>query len=73
MSSYEMQSIEIDGMQGEACVRRVTQALASVPGLRVHRVQVGRAEVLGEAAAHPKLREAIEKAGYTLKGGDAGS
>ncbi len=66
MSSYQTQSIPIDGMHCDACVRRVTHALGSIPGVRVHGVEVGKAEVMAEPASSERIREAIEKAGFTV-------
>lgn len=66
MADYEIHSVPIDGMHCDACVRRITAALAQVPGVRVHRVEIGRAEVMAEPAVHPKVYAAIEDAGYTL-------
>ena len=68
MSSYQTQSISIDGMHCDACVRRVTHALGSIPGVRVHQVEVGKAEVLAEPGSSGIIREAIEKAGFTVHG-----
>ena len=36
--------LQIDGMHCGACVRRVTQALASVEGVKVNEVSVGAAQ-----------------------------
>ncbi len=66
MPDYKVHSVPIDGMHCDACVRRVTAALAKVPGVRVHRVEIGKAEVMAELAVHPQVHAAIENAGYTL-------
>ncbi len=71
MAAYQTQSIPIDGMHCDACVRRVTQALGGIPGVRVHRVEVGKAEVLAEPASSGAIREAIEKAGFTVHGANS--
>ncbi len=68
MKDFKTQVLTIDGMQGDGCVRRVMQALGSVPGVRVSTVHVGHAEVLAEPACEPGLRAAVEKAGFTFKG-----
>ncbi len=73
MADFKTQSLSIDGMQHDACVRRITQALGNVPGVRVHRVEIGHAEVLAEPACEPGIRAAIEGAGYTLKEVHVGS
>ncbi len=66
MPDYQVQSVPIEGMHCDACVRRVTAALAGVAGVRVHRVEIGRAEVLAEPATHGRIQAAIEDAGFTL-------
>ena len=68
MTEYKTQMLTIDGMQGEACVRRVQHALGNVPGVRVHEVQVGHARVLAEPACESGMRAAVEEAGFTYKG-----
>ena len=67
MVGFKTQTLQIDGMQGDACVRRVTQELGAVPGVRVDAVHVGAAHVLAEPECGPLMRNAIEKAGYRLK------
>jgi copper chaperone len=44
MSSAQF-SLRIDGMHCGACVRRVTQALSTVAGLKVVEVRIGAARV----------------------------
>ena len=68
MTDFHMQLLTIGEMQGNECVQRVSQALGSVPGVRVCTVHVGHAEVLAEPACEPKLRAAVERAGFTFKG-----
>ena len=70
MAAYQTQSVTIDGMHGDACIRSVTHALGSIPGVRVQGVEVGRAEVMAEPAANDSIREAIEKAGFAVHGED---
>ncbi len=67
MSEFQTQTLQIDGMHCDACVRRVTQALGSLPGVRVDTVHVGAAHVLAEPQCEPLLRQAIEKAGFRLQ------
>ena len=67
MPDFNTQSIAIDGMHCDACVRRVTAALAQLPGVRVQHVEIGRAEFLGEPATYAPVRSAIEEAGYSLQ------
>ena len=68
MPDFEQHVLTIDGMHCDACVRRVTQALGSVPGVRVHTVAIGRAQVLAQSACEPGIREAIEKTGFHMTG-----
>lgn len=57
--------LRIDGMHCGACVRRVSQALASTPGVAVEEVRVGaaRLQTSDEPAAAAALA-ALAKAGY---------
>ena len=57
--------LRIDGMHCGACVKRVTQALASQPGLAVKEVQIGAARIESDQQAAAKQAvEALAKAGY---------
>jgi copper chaperone len=62
-------TLRIEGMHCGACLRRVSQALASVPGARVEQVRLGVARV--STAQDPPPVEcavaALEKAGYTAR------
>lgn len=56
----------IDGMHCGACVRRVSQTLASTPGIEVKEVRVGAARASssnGQAAVDAAIA-ALAKAGY---------
>jgi copper chaperone CopZ len=60
-------TLRIDGMHCGACVRRVTQALASVEGVTVNEVSVGAAQFassLDRAPVEPAIA-AVAKAGFT--------
>ena len=65
-------TVKIDGMHCGACVRRVNQALGSVPGIEVNEVRVGAARLTALQSPDPvpadlaiKLAiEAIARAGY---------
>lgn len=61
-------TLRIDGMHCGACVKRVSQALATTDGLQVKEVRVGAARVStdGEHMAHPVERAiaSLAKAGY---------
>jgi copper chaperone len=65
-------TLRIDGMHCGACVRRVSQALASTPGLAVDEVRVGAAR-LHSTSEEPAPADtavdtaiaAVAKAGYS--------
>ncbi len=61
--------LSIDGMHCDGCVRRVTNALASVEGTRVESVQVGSATVaLDPAQASPEqLARSINRIGFVAR------
>ena len=60
-------TLRIDGMHCGSCVRRVSQALAAVPGAAVNEVRVGAARVTAaeEPAPVDLAIAALAKAGYT--------
>lgn len=59
-------TLRIDGMHCGSCVRRVTQALASTPGLAVDEVRVGAARLHSSETPAPvdAAIAALAKAGY---------
>lgn len=66
-------TLRIDGMHCGACVRRVSQALASVDELEVKEVRVGAARI-ASAQNPPPVDRAIavlEQAGYSAHPEDA--
>jgi len=66
--------IHIEGMSCGGCVARVEKALGGLPGVEKVEVNLekGQAEVFGteEALEENKLRQTVEKLGYTVKGVD---
>jgi copper chaperone CopZ len=60
-------TLHIDGMHCGACVRRVSQALASTEGLKVEEVRIGAARLsaASESAPIELAIAALAKAGYT--------
>ncbi len=64
-------TLKIDGMHCGSCVRRVSQALASAPGVVVNEVSVGKATLSSSEDPAPIDQAidlaiaAIAKAGYT--------
>ena len=60
-------TLKIDGMHCASCVRRVNQALASVPGVVVNEVSVGEARLAALPAVDQVIDNvigAIAKAGF---------
>jgi copper chaperone CopZ len=60
-------TLQIDGMHCGSCVRRASQALASVDGVIVNEVRVGAARLTStlEPAPVDEAIAALAKAGYT--------
>lgn len=58
-------TLKIDGMTGDACVKKVTAALRDVPGVSTQSVTVGSATFKGDEAACDAACSAIDAAGYT--------
>ncbi|MFZ0301431.1 MAG: cation transporter [Terracidiphilus sp.] len=60
-------TLQIDGMHCGSCVRRVSQALASTPGIEVKEVRVGAARFasIDESAALGLAIAALARAGFT--------
>jgi copper chaperone/Cu+-exporting ATPase len=59
--------LSIEGMHCDACVRRVTNALNGVEGVRVESVEVGSANVVFDAAivAPEQIAAAVDRIGFT--------
>jgi copper chaperone CopZ len=59
-------TLQIDGMHCGSCVRRVSQALASTPGIEVKEVRVGAARFVlsNETAGVDLAIAALARAGY---------
>jgi copper chaperone len=62
-------TLRIDGMHCGSCLRRVSQALASVKGTRVEQVRLGLARLSTGEDPPPvdAALAALEKAGYTAR------
>ncbi len=60
-------TLRIEGMHCGACVRRVSQALASTPGFTVEEVRVGAARLRADVDPAPvdSAIAAVSRAGYT--------
>ncbi len=61
--------LKIDGMHCEGCVRRVTQALSAMNGVRVESVEVGSASVrLDPARVSPQqVCAAVNSIGFAAR------
>ena len=59
-------NLRIDNMHCGACVRRVTQTLNALPGVKVEEVQIGaaRLQLSDSPLTAAALVEAVSKAGY---------
>ena len=70
----EQQTLHIDGMSCGHCVARVQKALARLDGVHVDQVEIGSARVTWDPdrASLQRLREAVEEAGYEVRGGTEG-
>ena len=62
-------TLKIEGMHCGACVRRVSQALESTPGIAVEEVRVGAARIKSEQEPVPvdAAIASIAKAGYSAR------
>jgi copper chaperone len=58
--------LALTGMHCGACVRRVTTALQSVPGVQVHSVEVGSAQITfnPDQATAPEIIAAVDRIGF---------
>lgn len=70
----EQTVLKIDGMSCGHCISRVQKALACVEGVHVDQVEIGSARVTWDPdnVALPRLREAVEGAGYQVRRGTEG-
>ncbi len=61
--------LQIEGMHCGACVRRVTQALEALPGIRLESVEVGSARLQYDAAliARERIPAAIDGIGFPAR------
>lgn len=61
-------TLEIGGMSCGHCVGAVKKALASLPGVQVDDVQIGRATIDYDPAKvqDTQIREAVDDAGYEV-------
>jgi copper chaperone len=61
--------LSIEGMHCGACVRRVTNALQTVPGVQVNSVEVGSAQLQFDAqeATPEQIAAAVNDIGFTAQ------
>ena len=65
-----IETLEIEGMTCDHCVRSVREALEGVSNAAVRSVEIGRAEVdAGPEATRERLVEAVEAVGFDVVGG----
>jgi copper chaperone CopZ len=66
MQNMQLETIRIRGMSCGGCVRDVQRALGQLPGVRVERVEVGRATVSFDPALSSRedIADAVRGAGY---------
>ena len=68
MSPTQQKTLSIDGMHCEHCVEVVREALESVRGVSVERVEVGTADVAYDPSevSDDQLATVLDDAGYDL-------
>lgn len=59
-------TLRIDGMTGDVCVKKVTEALKGVPGVKTNSVKVGTATIGADQAGCNAACAAIGKAGFKV-------
>ena len=61
--------VTIDGMHCGACIRRVTTALQSIPGVQINAVEIGSADVSFNPAdlSPAQITAAIDRIGFTTR------
>ncbi len=57
-------TIQIDGMKGEDCCKKVTGALKSVSDIKTHKVEVGSAKIESDHAGCTAACKAIDGVGF---------
>ena len=62
-------NLAIEGMHCGACVRRVTHALQTVPGIQIHSVEVGSAKLgfNADATTPEEITAAVNGIRFTAK------
>lgn len=70
-STLTSRTLKIDGMNGDACVQKVTTALKGVPNVKTDAVKVGEATIHADKAGCDAACNAINTAGYKSRPADA--
>lgn len=63
-STMTTRNLAIDGMSGDPCIKQVTTALKSVPGISTESVKVGSATIGADDTGCAAACAAISRAGY---------
>jgi copper chaperone CopZ len=65
ITEIQTRTLEIGGMSGDACVKKVTSALKDVNGVETHSVKVGSANIKSDKAGCEAACAGIKHAGFT--------
>lgn len=68
-TTISTRTLEIEGMSGDACVQKVTNALKHVHGVSMQSVNVGTATIGADAAGFKSACSAVAGAGYKVRDG----
>ena len=68
--AIQEETLQIEGMGCNHCIKAVEGALSEVAGVAVHAVEIGSAKISydPDATESARINEALEEAGYTVKG-----
>lgn len=64
VATKSSRTIQIDGMTGEDCCKKVNGALKNVSNIETHKVEVGSAKIEADQAGCTAACKAIDGAGY---------
>lgn len=64
VATKSSRTIQIDGMKGEDCCKKVNGALKSVSNIETHKVEVGSAKIEADHAGCTAACKAIDGAGF---------
>lgn len=69
-ATISTRTLEIDGMSGDACVQKVTNALKHVHGVSTQSVKVGSATIGADPAGFKSACAAVAGSGYKVRDGN---